>query len=40
MDRIDGKNIRDEAITAAVAVGSSVTGHLSNVSGIDVVWSG
>ena len=39
MDGIDGENILDEEIAAAVAVGASVFELWSTVSGIDVVWS-
>ena len=35
---IDGENIPNEKIAAAVAVGASVIEHWSTVSGIAVVW--
>ena len=34
---MDGENIRDEEIAAAVAVGASVIEHWSTVSGVAVV---
>ena len=37
---MDGENIPDEEIAAAVAVEASVFELLSPVSGIAVVWSG
>ena len=37
---MDGENIPDEEISAAVAVGASVIEHWSIVSSIAVVWSG
>ena len=40
MDGMDGENIPNEEIAAAVAVGASVIEHWSTVSGIAVVWSG
>ena len=40
VDGINGENIPDEEIAAAVAVGASVIEHWSTVSGIAVVWSG
>ena len=40
VDGMDGENITDEEIAAAVAVGASVIEHWSTVSGIiAVVWS-
>ena len=39
-DWMNGENILDEEISAAVAVGASVIEHWSTVSGIAVVWSG
>ena len=39
MDGIDGENMPDEEIAAAVAVGASVIEHRPTVSGIAVVWS-
>ena len=40
MDGMGGKNIPDEEIAAAVAVGASMIEHWSTVSDIAVVWSG
>ena len=37
---MDGENIPDEEISAAVAVGASMIEHWSTVSSIAVVWSG
>ena len=39
VDRMDGENIPDGEIAAAVRVGASVTKHWSTVSSIAVVWS-
>ena len=40
MDGMDGENIPDEEIAAAVAVGASVIEHWFTVFGSAVVWSG
>ena len=40
LDGMDGKNIPDEEIAAAGAVGASMIEHWSTVSDIAVVWSG
>ena len=37
---MDGENIPDEEIAAAVAVGAGAIKHWPTVSGIAVVWSG
>ena len=37
---MDGENLPDEEIAAAVTVGASVLEHLSAVFGIAVIWSG
>ena len=40
VDGMDGENIPDEEISAAVTFGASVIEHWPTVSGIAVIWSG